>query len=273
MKAKLKPSDQFLDLIVPAYNNPDITQRCLTSLFYCAPKGTRIIYVDNGSEDPDMAGIGRWVERSGGIALRLDKNQGPYAAVNAGLAVGDSMLVGVVCNDVVVLPGTIEALLNSLRPELGMPLVGATQLANNEWSLAECLPSAQEAKKNPKLVASQGYFTCFIGFRSLFEDNAVGLFDEQFKLTFGDTDWEERYRKAGLIYVQASHAAVYHGHSTTRKRLGVEADVKADSADHRRFCDKWSSDADVMARHGFAVDDKVRAATTANTWSTTGEKV
>ena len=266
----LKPdSNNLLDIIVPAYNNPDITARCLAALLLFKPPGSRIIYVNNGSEDRAMADLAGMVQASGGLYHEIAVNRGPYVAVNEALGLGDSMLVGVVCNDVVVLPNTLAALVSSLRPELAVPVVGAAEAPGVDgWSFDATVRAAQAAGLGkPEMVAQQGFFSCFLGFRSVFHPDSVGPFDEDYFVTFGDADWEERYRDAGLIYGKAHHAVVYHGRSTTRKRLGVDVDVQNDRADHDTFKKKWANRPDVLARHGGDPPDAVRRLGTLQAWA------
>lgn len=267
----LKPNpDNLLDLIVPAYNNPDITARCLAALTLYKTPSTRIIYVNNGSEDPRMADLAGFVTARGGLYIHVEKNAGPYRAVNLGLAAGKSLLVGVVCNDVVVLPNTIDALIAALRPELGIPVVGAVEVPGlGEWSFVDTVMAVNNNRTayGNNLSPQQGFFSCFVGFRSVFDDEAVGGFDERFRVTFGDADWEERYKDAGLVYGKVHNAPVYHGISTTRKRLGLEADVRTDFLDHEAFKDKWRGRPDVLARHGGSPPFEARKRGTASVFA------
>jgi GT2 family glycosyltransferase len=274
MNFDLKPNpDNYLDIIVPAFNNTDITARCIASLLLSVKKGQRIILVDNGSTDPGIFHVGRMLQALGHTFIRIHTNKGPYAAVNEGIKAGTSLFVSVVCNDVVVLPDTIANLVSSIRPELGICAVGACQPdVVGEWDFMSTINNAKACGLGQaRLKKTQGYFTCFVALRSLFDEHAVGLFDENFGLTFGDTDWEERYRLAGLIYAQAEHAIVHHGHSVTRKRLGVKADFEANDRDHRLFLEKWADNEDVMRRHAYLHSEETHAHDVGVIWNKVGE--
>ncbi len=253
-----------LDIIVPAFNNPDITSRCLAALNLYRPKGSRVILVDNGSTDSTQD-LWSQVDAMGGTYIRLDDNVGPYGAVNAGIRAGDSDLVAVVCNDVVVMPGSLQALVSTLRPELGIPLLGAFELGSAEfdWHQLQGEIAISGLRESVHLQPVQGFFSCFVAMRQLFDEDSVGLFDERFGLTFGDTDWEERYREAGFTYYRALHAPVYHGRSVGRKRGGLDADVANDSRDHAVFLEKWAGNDDVLSRHGVQSRESKLTATAA----------
>lgn len=234
-----------LDIIIPAYNNLDITFRCLAALRMFAPPDTHVILVDNGSQDP-IHTLKESVESMGGTYLRLDPNRGPYGAVNAGIALTKSDVIGVVCNDVVVLPGTMRLLLRHIQT--GREYVGATGIVEPHFDYDGCLARAAiSGRLNQTLLYDGFHFSCFLARRSLYD--LVGLYDERFGLTYGDTDHEQRIRDAGIQPVQVSNALVYHGHGTGRKRGGLDADISADSRDHDAFLAKWADRLDVIEQH------------------------
>jgi GT2 family glycosyltransferase len=97
-----------LSIIVPAYNNPDDLELCLTALLTDARPDWEVIVVDDGSRESIRA-----VAAARGLkSLRLDKNAGPSSARNLGArdAVGDILLF--VDSDVVVASGAIARLLD-----------------------------------------------------------------------------------------------------------------------------------------------------------------
>lgn len=239
-----------LDIIIPAYNNIDITFRCLAALRLFAPQGTHVILVDNGSRDNPKDAVHTLkasVESMGGTYLRLDPNRGPYGAVNAGYAHTKSDVIGVVCNDVVVLPGTLYTLLDAVHQ--GLPCVGASEVLMPDFNYTGVMSWAGVSGRlnAPAIQITRHYFSCFLAHRSLYDH--VGLYDERFGLTFGDTDHEQRILDAGIQPVCLLNALVYHGHGTGRKRGGIDADIETDLKDHRAFLEKWKDRPDVLAKH------------------------
>lgn len=236
-----------LDIVLLAYNNPDITFRCLASLEMFAPRGHRVILVDNGSTDA-VATFGPMLTSRGHSYVRLDPNQGPYAAANAGIAEAETDLVCVICNDVVVMPCSLVIMMAQVDDE--RPYMGATQIIGKSFDYLSSEAFIQTNNLRQAGTLSEGaFFTCFVAQRSLFDVTRVGPFDEQFLLTYGDTDWEHRLVDYGKQLLKSDAAPVYHGHSQTRKRLGKEHDMRADTADFGRFLTKWADRPDVLALH------------------------
>jgi len=239
-----------LDVIIPAYRNLDITARAFFGVLLNSPRDTRITLVDNGSEGtldalkPVVLSLGqRW--------LGIDVNVGPYGAVNAGLALCDRELVSVVCNDVVVLPFSLAALVEAVSDK--NPSVGAVELQDSYFCGDELLEKIEDEglRSGPPTLRPGVFFSCFVAKRSLFLADQVGLFDERFRLTYGDTDWEQRYADLGYTHLVAPFAPVFHGASVTRKRLGIDEDIRVDTTDYACFIDKWTglSRHDVVAKH------------------------
>jgi GT2 family glycosyltransferase len=263
----------LLDIIVPAYNNPDITARCLSGVFLTAPKGTRVILVNNGSTDAGVEKLRPYVEAMGGVYVGLSPNCGPYGAVNAGLTVraaDPAPKWGVVCNDAVPLPGAFHNLLANVDDDR-FRYLGALEVQDSAgFDLSKLEVGLAKAKLPNGVLVGKPFFTCFIATQSLLE--AVGAFDERFKLTYGDTDWEQRATDVlGKPLHTLCSAPCYHGASVTRKRLGVEEDVRVDCADQQAFLDKWADREDVMARHR-KEDPDFKKQWLTREWSMRGEK-
>lgn len=258
-----------LDIIIPAFNNPDITSRCLSALSLFAPKGSRTILVDNGSVDA-VKDLKAQVEAMGGTYLRLDPNCGPYGAVNAGLDIATADKVAIVCNDIVVLPGTLQVMADLVSDQT--PYIGATGILAQEFNFYDImLRAALQGGFNRTLLYSGVCFSCFVAQRSLFgSESGVGRFDERFGITFGDTDWEQRYEDSGRPALLAANALVFHGHGVSRKRGGIEADIRNDLRDYNAFVEKWKDRPDVLAKHPRESEEQKRAAL--NTFWQQGER-
>lgn len=263
----------LLDIIVPAYNNPDITARCLSGVFVTAPKGTRVILVNNGSTDERVADLRHYVAAMGGVYIGLPVNCGPYGAVNAGLAAraaDPAPKWGVVCNDAVPLPGAFHNLLANVADDR-YPYLAALEVQDSAgFDLVRLEAGLSKANLPNGVLPGKPFFTCFVATQALLE--AVGGFDERFKLTYGDTDWEQRATDVlGKPLHTLCSAPCYHGASVTRKRLGIEEDVRVDCADQQAFLDKWADRPDIMARHR-KEDVDFKKNWLAREWSIRGEK-
>jgi GT2 family glycosyltransferase len=240
-----------LDVVVIAYNNLDLTARAVVSVLYSEPQA-RVILVDNGSKAEDLSVLRPLLEARGHLYIRREDNGGPYVAANAGIAHVKTAQFVVLCNDAAVFPGSLRRMAASLSDK--MPYLAAREVQDVRFDPAflSAAPEIAHPTAAPQLLGSPGvFFTCFAVNKDFFDQ--VGPFDERFRLTFGDTDWEQRandiLNKSGQSLTQTETIVVFHGGSVTRKRLGVEADLKVDVGDHVSFMDKWKDRQDVLTKH------------------------
>lgn len=95
-----------VEVVVPAYENPELLEVCLRSLTAATP-GVRIVVVDDASRS---AAVGQVALAHGATLIRHRYNRGPAAARNTGLREVDSPLVAFVDADCAVTPGWLEVL-------------------------------------------------------------------------------------------------------------------------------------------------------------------
>lgn len=95
-----------VEIVVPAYQRPELLEACLISLRQTAP-GFRTVVVDDASTSPRVAEVAR---AHGATVLRHEVNRGPAAARNTGLREVDSPIVVFVDADCVATPGWLNTL-------------------------------------------------------------------------------------------------------------------------------------------------------------------
>lgn len=245
-----------LDVILPIYNCPDLEDRCIRYLLLpgTLPPGARLIVVDDAS--PDLTTWNTWgkvLTHLGHLYYRKAFNRGCHAAWNTGLSLSrpdaDIALVG---SDVVVPPFVLERL-QGVAAANAFGLLGARDVTADAWH-PSMLQRLFELNTNENRVdGNHAISSCCVIRRETL--NSVGTFDEQFLMTFGDTDWNERARVLGVKMAQVTNAVVFHGKSVSRKRLGAESDLAVDLEDHKRFMEKWRDRPDVLARHPLPSQD------------------
>ena len=73
-----------LSIVIPSHNRPDLLALCLASVRRHAPTNAEVLVVDDASPNETVA---RTAARFSGVdVLRLERNRGFCAAVNAGVA-------------------------------------------------------------------------------------------------------------------------------------------------------------------------------------------
>jgi len=187
--------------------------------------------VDNDSAAADAAEVERLARDLDAVFMRLDANRGYAGGNNAGVAAAlaaghDAILV--LNNDVVVRPGAVAVLEERLRAcrrlaacapvvvscETGEVLHSTCELDldSGRFGWLDHLASAAEIDAEPRPT---GYVS---GEAFLVRAEAVrecGMFDERFFLTFEDTEWSARVRRAGWALETCGAAVVEHHHSAT----------------------------------------------------------
>ncbi len=105
--------DRLLSVIVTAYNIEDYLPRCVESLLAQTYSPIEIILVDDGSEDGTPQICDDYAERNENLYVIHQKNGGPSAARNAGLAIAKGDYIGYVDGDDWTEPGMYEAMLKA----------------------------------------------------------------------------------------------------------------------------------------------------------------
>jgi len=95
-----------VEIVVPAYDDPESLEVCLTALQAASP-GIRVIVVDDASPTGAVAAV---AAAHGANLLRHSVNRGPAAARNTGLREVRAPLVAFVDADCAVTPGWLEIL-------------------------------------------------------------------------------------------------------------------------------------------------------------------
>lgn len=247
----------MLDIVIPALNQVDLTWRCLTHIFTFPANDMRVILVDDGSTDSTPL-VGEFLKTRGHKYIRHDTNKGPHAAWNTGWRAGSGDRVLFINNDVAVFGSTLEVFEAATRP------YACVHEVIGRWDpgeMAVYVDGLQTDDQRPLAGSFEpGYqHSCFAVDREILE--RVGGFDEQFFLTYGDTDFMLRVKDAtGVEPVILKKAVAFHGVSVTRRRaFGLEGDTNRDLADRERFEAKWAGRPEVLAAHPRAARSKMIA--------------
>lgn len=196
-----------------------------------------VYLVDNCSARADAELVERLAAELGAAFLALDGNYGYAGGNNAGIAAAladghDAILV--LNNDVIVSPGAVEILRGRLaaRPELAAcaPLVVAHETgrvlhSDCELDLASGRLGWSDHGRPAAEVADGSRPTGYVSGEAFLARaealRACGMFDERFFLTFEDTEWSVRVRRAGWELETSPDAVVVHRHSATMGRVGA----------------------------------------------------
>ncbi len=233
-------------IIIPTYNNLELTQNCLESIWEHTPPGLyELIVVDNGSED----GTGEFLEdltAAGRVRLIANPTNLGYArACNQGARAARGEYLVMLNNDTLATPGWLEALLEGLGGDDRVAAVGAKLLYPDDSVQHAGVAINQAGKvyhlyrhfhRDHPAVNKRREFqvvtgACLLIRRSIFFQ--VGLFDENFLNGFEDVDLCFRLKQSGYRIVYNPASVVYHLESMTPGRFDHN------DSNSRYFNEKW----------------------------------
>jgi len=116
-----------LSVVVLAWNQLEVTKRCVDSIRANTDVEYELIIVDNGSNEEAAT----WLEEAADTHVRHDTNLGFSPGMNAGLHVARGAAIAFVNNDTTLPPGWASSLLETLGPtKVGIALPAVTAAGN-----------------------------------------------------------------------------------------------------------------------------------------------
>lgn len=208
-----------LTVIVPTLNHRDYLATCLLSLQKQTYKVFDTLVVDDGSSE-DIQGF---VEQEfpGVRVLRLARNRGFAAAVNAGIREVGTRRVMLLNNDMTLGETCIEELLECME-RTGAEMVAPLVLWKDQPQTVYSAGDLQRVNGRPESVGFRRPANEFEAKLDVFGVSAgaalyarevftrIGLFDERFIAYFEDSDLNFRARLAGFRAVCATGAKAFH---------------------------------------------------------------
>jgi hypothetical protein len=224
-----------LTVVILNWNLYEDTAACIESVRAASVDSTRILVVDNGSEDgsPD-----RLAERFGDQIeiLRNMSNEGFAAGNNVGIRhalQSGAQSVLILNNDTVLEAAMLRTLLQAVAAAPAYQLVGPAIFYESEpqrlWRLGDRytgrwhLPRAIGAQELDRAVVPVDFLTgcAMLVQRQVFD--TIGLFDPQYAFYFEDADFCARARRAGFHLACIPAARMWHKVSRTADKVGARS--------------------------------------------------
>jgi GT2 family glycosyltransferase len=214
-----------MSVVIPVFNAPEETNRCLLSLEATVPPGTQVLVIDDGSTDPSVAPLlGCWKKRAGEHWLfrANPKNLGFVATANLGMKQVQNDVV-LLNSDTEVTPGWLQGLQRCFASDTS--IATATPWTNNgeiaslpAFCQANPVPPDAAAVAGVVRRAGQASYPDLptaVGFCMAIARRAidrVGLFDEAlFGRGYGEeNDFSMRVAQAGMRNVLCDDVYVVH---------------------------------------------------------------
>jgi len=241
------------DIVIPVWNQLDVTKRCIESILKNTDHPYRLIIIDNAS-DHDTAdyldGL-RDVLGPDMLLIRNEKNAGFVKAINQGLSGSDAGYICVANNDIVVTDGWLAEMMGIIEADKTIGLLNpACNTSGQSPDEGESLDDYAAGLKRFKgtvqeLYTCRGY--CMIIRREVI--NALGPLDDIYHFGyFDDTDYCKRAQALGFRTALAKGAYVYHAGGVSFKKLEDSGDLF--KKNERIFYGRWGR----QVRVGYFVD-------------------
>lgn len=247
-------SEPIVSIIIVTYNNLALTRECLESVdIYRGFSNQEIIVVDNRSEDGTREFLQQWVSDSPSDRKVIfnEDNLGFAAANNQGMAAAKGEFLVLLNNDTYVTPGWLQTLMNHLRRDKTIGIIGpVTNNIGNEAKI-DIFYSSMEGM----IEAARRYtcnhlgevfdlrtvaFFCVMFRRSVYE--AIGLLDEAFGLGFfEDDDYCRRIEEAGMRIVCAEDVFVHHHLSASFDKIHSKKRQELFERNKKIYEEKWGA--------------------------------
>jgi len=221
-----------ISIIVLNWNGKKYLKVCLDSLRKQNFKNFEVILIDNGSEDESIEFVKNNYPEIKIIALQ--ENMGFSKAVNIGIKEARGDYIALLNNDTEIHPDWLKNLRLALAGNQKISFCASKMLSFNErdvidsagdrYSISKdrCLiyRIGRDQKDGPRFNQSKEVFSARGGAaiyrKELF--NEIGLFDEDFFISYEDVDLSFRAQLAGLKCLYVPSAIVYHiGRVTVNK--------------------------------------------------------
>ena len=222
---KIAPFSPPPCIVVPVYNAPHETNRCLHSIIRETHPPYRLLVLDDASTDATVAPMLRALQHTYAVIElhRHEKNLGFAANVNYGMAETDGDVV-LLNSDTIVSSGWLDKLIASAYSRTDVATVtpvsnaaGAFSVPDNNrnnpipdgWSINEVAAQvARAAAPNPTVAPTGNGFCLYIRRKAL---EQLGFFDaEAFPYVGEENDFGQRAQLFGFVNLVDSSCYVYH---------------------------------------------------------------
>ncbi len=217
-KRRPAPIGKPIDIIVPWWNNNELTLKCLKSITDNTTVPYRVILINNASSDAqevlDKTKYFIWPQNI--EIIQNIENIGWVKAINQGLKLflkGEADYVVMMNNDTEVPKGWLKALQERMKGDKELGLVSPLVDAKDQDIYWE---QYQKEKDNKYLTFVP--FVCAMTTREVVKE--VGLLDEQIDNGMGDDmDYCIRVKKAGFHIGVAKDIIIHHEHGASFSKL------------------------------------------------------
>jgi len=208
-------SKTSVSVVIPAHNSQKTIERCLTAVMEASPRNKEIIVVDDASTDNTYEIVSRFPVK----LLKLNKNSGPAVARNYGFKQSTRDIVVFLDSDVIIMKGTLTALIEVLEEKCAGATGGLPRPLNSNFVsdsfMVRIFGKSPIAETVVREIGSVGGGLVAYPRRVLEE---LGGHDENLRIG-EDLDLTIRLNKAGYKQFLVPSASAYHDHPSSVSTL------------------------------------------------------
>ena len=219
------------DIILVVWNNKELTQQCVNSIFANTHCAYQLVIIDNASDKPTREYMESFkISHPDKVTIiRNQENLGFTKAVNQGVRNSSVDYVCIINNDILVFDNWLSEMTAVAESSKDIGIVNP----NNNFGRKKPRNESYEQYANRMTEGQKGKFVetaspvgfCYLVKREVI--NKIGLWDERFNPGyFEDTEYALRARNAGYKSVFAKGAFVFHLEHASFKKRGFNAFFK-----------------------------------------------
>lgn len=229
------------DIVIPVWNNLDITKDCINSIRAHTGYPYRIVIVDNASDAPTQQYLDSLEKKDSSkfMIIHNEENKGFVKAVNQGMRFSNASYMCVMNNDTIVTDGWLEELINILSNNDNVGLVNPS--SNTSCQFPGKLDIDTYARTLKRFKGTyQELYTCrafaMVVKRKVIEK--IGYLNDIYGMGyFDDTDYSKRSQQLGYLTVRAKASYVYHKESQSFSKVKEKGDIFIEN--ENKFNAKW----------------------------------
>lgn len=214
----LKPNQEGISVILPVYNELQLTDDLLNNINSNNVKPDEIILIDNGSIDNIYSLIQKYPELNINY-VRNKENLGVNPAWNQGIQLAKYELITILNNDIIINRFFFEKIKEAMNDNKVGIVIPETVLDKERVKLASI---GQQVKVTNITTGLQGW--AFTIRREIIEK--AGLIPEKYKFWFGDNYLFNQTSKAGYLVQKMNNNYIYHYGSITLQKVAKSREIQ-----------------------------------------------
>ena len=246
MISSINTSPVLISIILPTHNGARYLRQSIDSCLTQTYADFELIIVDDGSDDPRVAAILTPQTDPRIRVLRLEKNAGLPAALNAGFREARGTMLTWTSDDNLFRPNALEVMTRELkRGDADFVYARATSIDEEGKAIGSIVPRPAD-----QLALDNCIGPCFLFTRRVWGE--IGTFDSAMRLV-EDYDYWVRVSKRFHMRPLADDLYLYRQHKENLTSIEGRDRVRemVDKVRHRHF-----SHADIMAAEGMRAFDR-----------------